>query len=173
MSLTLISILAAISIFVLYNALAILFFNVPHSLSMTYYLYKDRWNIGWVFPVTMMVIVGLLLPSWLTISNGSTFQFLSFLAPASLAFVAASPAFLKGGMENTVHTFAAYFAAACSILWVVLVTPYWYNIAFWVVICVVLALLTKTIKTSHIYWLEMIAFGGTFASIYEWAKLLN
>lgn len=173
MTLTLFSLSSAIIIFLVYNMMSILFFNVPHSLSMTYYLYKDRWNIGWVFPVMMLVIVGLLLPSWLTISDGSTFQFLSFLAPASLAFVAAAPAFLNGGMENAVHNFAAYFAAACSILWVVLVTPYWYNIVFWGVICVILALLTKTVKSSYTYWLEMIAFGGTFTSIYEWVKLLN
>ena len=152
--------------------MAILFFNVPHSLSMTYYLYKDRWNIGWVFPVMMITIVGLLLPSWLTISDGSQFQFLSFLAPASLAFVAAAPAFLKGGIESKVHSFAAYFAAACSILWVVLVTPYWHSIVFWFVLCTILALLTKTVKSSYIYWLEMIAFGSTFYSINEWAKLL-
>lgn len=162
----------AIAIFFIYNVLSIISFSIPHSLSMTYYLYKEKYGIGWLFCVMMVTIVALLLPCWLTISEGSTFQFLSFLAPSSLLFVAAAPAFLNDGMESKVHTVSAYLAAACSILWVILVTPFWYDVLIWLLCVALIALCTKTVKKSLIYWLEMIAFGSTLTAIYGWAKLI-
>ena len=163
-----VAIILAVTIFAIYNVVAIGLFGVPHSLSMTYYLYKNNYNKGWLFPLMMTIVVALLLPSWITISEGSTYQFLSFLAPASLMFVAAAPAFLNDGMESIVHSGAAYFAAACSLLWIILVTPYWWTILLWAVVISITAVCSKTVKSSKIYWLELIAFVATLESILLW-----
>lgn len=164
MNLVTLSIVIATTIFVAYNAVAIAFFGIPESLSMTYYLYKERFNKGFLFPAMMYLVVAFMMPAWITMSEGSNFQFLSFLAPAAIAFVGTAPAFLSSDLENKVHSIAALIAAACSLLWVILVTPYWWIILVWVGIITALAFFTKSVKTSYIYWLERVAFESTFTA---------
>ena len=164
MNLVTISIIIATTIFVAYNAVAIAFFGIPESLSMTYYLYKEKYNKGFLFPTMMYLVVAFMMPAWITMSEGSNFQFLAFLAPAAIAFVGTAPAFLSSDLENKVHSIAALIAAACSLLWVILVTPYWWTILVFLGLVALGAFLTKTYKASYVYWLEMIAFGATFTS---------
>jgi hypothetical protein len=154
----------ATTIFVAYNAVAILVFGIPESLSNTYYLYKEKCNKGWLFCLMMYLVVALMMPAWITLSEGSTFQFFAFLAPASIAFVGTSPRFKDGNLENKVHTYSAYVAAACSLLWVGLVTPYWWVILVWLGFIAIASILTSSYKSCLVYWLEMIAFGATFTS---------
>ena len=155
----------AILVFMIYNVIVLAIFGVPKSLSMTYYLYKDNYKCGWVFPIMMYVMVALLMPNWITLSSGSTFQFLSFLAPTGILFVGTAPAFKSSSLENSVHQVSAYLAAAFSLLWIGLVTPFWYIIPIVLVLIALLAIVTRTIKSSYIYWLEMVAFLATFISI--------
>jgi hypothetical protein len=164
MNLVTISIIMATTIFVAYNAVAIPIFGIPESLSNTYYLYKEKCNKGWLFCLMMYLVVALMMPAWITLSEGSAFQFLAFLAPASIAFVGTSPRFKDGNLENKVHTYSAYVAAACSLLWVGLVTPYWWVILVWLGFIAIASMLTISYKSCLVYWLEMIAFGATFTS---------
>lgn len=164
MTLTTISIIVATVIYVAYNAISLANFGVMHSLSMTYYLWQEKNGKGFVFSLMMYAVVALMMPAWITMSEGSDFQFLAFLAPASIAFVATAPAFLSSGLEGKVHEIAAYLAAGFSLAWVFLVTPYWWIVLVWVAIVAALVFLTKTLKSSYIYWLETIAFGATFTS---------
>lgn len=156
----------AILIFVVYNIVALSLFGVPKSLSMTYYLFKEKNNsLKALFPVMIIMLCALLIPSWLELSTGSNFQFLSFLSPAALMFVGLTPSFNDGDMYNIVHNVAAYICAACAILWIILVTPCWYIILIVFAVINILAMLTKSWKTSFIYWLEMVAFISLFISI--------
>lgn len=164
MNLVTISIIIATVIFVAYNAVSLANFGIPSSLSMTYYLYKEKCNKGWLFPIMMYLVVAFMMPAWITMSEGSDFQFLAFLAPASIAFVGTAPAFLSDKMEGRVHSISAIIAAVCSLLWVILVTPYWWTILVFLGLVALGAFLTKTYKTSYVYWLEMVAFGATFTS---------
>jgi hypothetical protein len=164
MNLVTISIIMATTIFVAYNAVAIPIFGIPESLSNTYYLYKEKCNKGWLFCLMMYLVVALMMPAWITLSEGSAFQFLAFLAPASIAFVGTSPRFKDGDLENKVHTYSACVAAACSLLWVGLVTPYWWVILVWLGFIAIASILTCSYKSCLVYWLEMIAFGATFTS---------
>jgi hypothetical protein len=158
------SIIIAACIYAAYNAVALAFFGVPESLSNTYYLSQDKCNKGWLFCAMMYLVVAFMMPAWITMSEGSNFQFLSFLAPAGILFVGSAPAFLSSDLENMVHQVSAYLAAAFSLLWIILVTPYWWIILVWVGIIIALSFFTKSVKTSYIYWLEMVAFGSTFTS---------
>lgn len=158
------SIIIAACIYVAYNAVALALFGVPESLSNTYYLYQDKCNKGWLFCAMMYLVVAFMMPAWITMSEGSDFQFLSFFTPASLMFVGTAPKFKDSYLENKVHTYSAYLAAVCSLLWVGLVTPYWWTILAWTGLVAAIVLLTKTWKSALVYWLETIAFGSTFTS---------
>lgn len=164
MNLVTISIIIATTVFVAYNAAAIALFGIPESLSNTYYLYKEKYNKGFLFPTMMYLVVAFMMPAWITMSEGSNFQFLAFLAPASIAFVGTAPKFKDFNLENKVHSISALIAAACSLLWVILVTPYWWTIIVFLGLVALAAFLTKTYKTAYVYWLETIAFGATFTS---------
>jgi hypothetical protein len=165
MTLVTISIIIAALIFVVYNIPTLLAFNVPKSLSMTYYLWQElNSKMKFAFPLMMYLVVAFMMPAWITMSEGSTWQFLSFLAPAALLFVGTAPAFKSSSLENTVHQVSAYLAAALAILWIVLVTPYWWVILIWLALVAIASIMTSTYKTSYLYWLELVAFGSTFTS---------
>lgn len=165
MTLVTISIIIAAVIFILYNAASLAAFNVPKSLSMTYYLWQEKNStLKFAFPLMMYLVVALMMPAWITLSEGSAFQFLAFLAPASILFVGTAPAFMSSPLENKVHSVSAILAAVFSILWICLVTPYWLAIPIWLGYVALFAILTSTYKTSYIYWLEMVAFGATLTT---------
>ena len=91
MTLTTISIIVANAIYLAYNAISLAFFGIPESLSNTYYLWKERSNKGWLFPLMMYAVVAFMMPAWITMSEGSDFQFLAFLAPAAIALAGTKP----------------------------------------------------------------------------------
>ena len=156
----------AIFMFAIYNAVILLLFGVPKSLSMTYYLFKERSNVLKVLFPAMMTFLGIfLMPCWLEISEGSPFQFMSFLSAAGILFVGAAPAFKDSDLEHKVHIISACLSTVFALLWIVLVTPYWYVILIVLGIVASVAIVTKTVKKGYIYWLEMVAFGSTFISI--------
>ena len=158
------SIMIAAIMYVAYNVAALTLFGIPHSLSMTYYLWKEQYDKGYLFCFMMYIVVALMMPAWITMSEGSDFQFLAFLAPASIAFVGTAPRFKDTTLENHVHMTSAYLAAAFALAWVALVTPYWWVILIWLCIVACLAVLTSSYKTALVYWLETIAFGSTFTA---------
>lgn len=158
------AVFAALVIFVAYNTISVGVFGIPHSLSMTYYLWKEEAGRGWYFSLMMYAVVTLMMPAWITMSEGSDFQFLAFLAPAAIAFVGTAPRFKDTNLENHVHMTSAYLAAAFALLWVALVTPYWWVILIWFCIVAAISVLTSSYKTALVYWLETIAFGSTFTA---------
>lgn len=164
MTLITISIIVATCIYVAYNAISLALFGIPESMSNTYYLWKERSNKGWLLPLMMYAVVALMMPAWITMSEGSDFQFLAFLAPAAIAFVGTAPRFKDTELENKVHSISAVIAAACSLAWVALVTPYWWMILIWLGLIALASIMTSTYKTALVYWLEQVAFGATFTS---------
>lgn len=162
------SILIATLIYITYNVISIIYFGIPNSLSQTYYLWKSKANIGYVFTASMAAVVLAMMPAWITISEGSSFQFLSFLAPAAIMFVAMAPAFMSSDLENKVHSISAICAAVFALAWVVLVAGMWWIILVWLALVVAAAIWSKTIP-AYVYWLETIAFGSTFTSVIIYA----
>lgn len=166
MTLITISIIAATAIYLAYNAISLALFGIPKSLSDTYYLWKKHNGKGWYFSLMMYAVVALMMPAWITMSEGSDFQFLAFLAPAAIAFVGTAPRFKDTTLENHVHMTSAYLAAAFALAWVALVTPYWWVILIWLCSITCLAVLTSSYRQALVYWLETIAFGATFTSAF-------
>lgn len=154
-------------IFILYVVSSLIVFQkIPHSLSDTYYMYKDikQW-LKYLFPIMMFSMSGLLMPVWLEATKGSNLQFLSFLTCAAIMFVGAAPNFKNVGIESIIHTASAIIAAICAMLWCIFVVGSWGVILSYLVIFLMLALCTKSIKSSYIFWLEMIAFFSLFVSL--------
>ena len=153
-------------IYIVYNAISLNLFGVPQSLSNTYYLYNEqKQGLGNLFCVSVFLMSGLLMPAWLELSNGSMFQFLSFLTCASLMFVATAPKFKSTTIESTIHTASAICAAVFGMLWTIFIVKCW-----WIVILITLLILgyslqSKTLKKCYVYWLETVAFMSTFTSI--------
>lgn len=162
MGFTTICVIVAVAIFTLYNFAVLGLFNIPESLSNSYYLFKERkeWQ-KYLFPTMMVSLVVLLLPAWLTVSEGSTFQFMTFLTCVGISFTGATPAFKSGGVEGKVHKISAIIAAIFAILWIVLVTEFEFVIGIYLVGVTAMALLTRTLKTCYIYHLELVAFLST------------
>lgn len=156
------AILISFTVFLLYNIVSIALFNVPPSLSETFYLYKEKNPyLKFLFPIMMCTCAFLLLPAWLSIP--STFQFLAFLAPAGIIFTGMAPMF-KVSLEKAVHSTSAIIAAVASLLWIILVAKMWYIILIWLFIITILAITSKTYKNIT-YWLEIIAFMSTYTTL--------
>lgn len=149
-----------------YNMYILKLFGVPHSLSMTYYLFQEK-KLGkkWYFPLMMFTVALLLLPSWIEISDGSDLQFLAFLSVASICFTGSAPAFFSSKLEYNVHMVSAILSAVFALLWVIFVANSLYIIIIWFLVFSLFALFTRTVKSSYIYWLEMVALMSTFCSI--------
>lgn len=168
---TLYSTILATIIFMVYNIICIKFFSVPKSLSATHYLWKNKnEKLKFVFPVFIVIIVALLLPSWIQISEGSNFQFTAFLSAASLLFVGAAPNFKNVGLEDKVHTVAAILSAIFAISWILLVPfPIYYGASIVLGVTVLIGILafiyTTDLTPILTYIGEIIAFISTFAAI--------
>ena len=131
----------ALAIFLIYNVVSIILFDVPTSLSDTYYLYrnlglqkfgKKGGVLGYIFTLMMFSMAFLLMPAWLEITDSmgdwqSNLTVLSFLAAGAIAFVGAAPAFRNIGIENKVHMIAAKLCAVFAIAWCAIVC-FWYGI---------------------------------------------
>lgn len=162
---TICTIIAAV-IFLLYNTISVRLFGIPTSLSETFYLYKGKKDwMRILFPWMMVSMAVLLMPSWLTISEGSPWQFTSFLAAASIIFVGSAPSFRDDDLTSTVHVVSAIIAAVMSIAWVCLVSQLWYIVLAWFVIIIAIGYSSRTLNRSKTYWLELTAFMATFSSI--------
>ena len=169
---TICTIIAA-AIFLLYNTISVRLFGIPTSLSETFYLYKGKKDwMRILFPWMMVSMAMLLMPSWLTISEGSPWQFTSFLAAASIIFVGSAPSFRDDDLTCTVHTVSAIIAAVMSIAWVCLVSQLWYIVLAWFVIIIAIGYSSRTLNRCKTYWLELTAFMATFSSILIYEILL-
>ena len=112
----------------------------------------------------MYAVVLLMMPAWIGLSEGSNWQFLAFLAPASIMFVGTAPRFKDSDLENRVHSISAIIAAICSLVWVAIVTPFWWVILICLGLVILAAVFTSSYKTAYVYWLEQVAFGSTFTA---------
>lgn len=158
-------------LFIVYNSVAIGFFGIPWSMSKTYYLYEEKKKgLGWVFTAFMWLMAFTMIPGWIIVSEAvgpwmSYLTFLAFITGACIAFVGTAPRY-REELEGGVHMTAAKICAATALLWDFIVC---WNI-WWVPLCgmvipAVVGACTKTWKECRDYWLEMLAFDATFATI--------
>lgn len=156
----------AIFMYIIYLVISLTLFSVPKSLSMTYYLFKERVNnLKYLFSAMTVMMVVFMTPCWLELSMNSPFQFTAFLSMIGLLFVGVTPTFNEVKMNSIIHNVAAYMCAVFAILWIVLVTPYWYVLLIIGAVVAALAYVTKTWKTAYTFWLENVVLFSTFISM--------
>ncbi len=131
------------------------------SLSHSYY---ELGKQGWMFQLTLVSMVFLLMPQLLEITP-EAFQFIAFLAAIPIMFVGVAANFMDGGMAKKVHYGAAYLSAGLSLLLVIFLAIFvnWVVILTVPVALVVFYLLFK--KYGQItFFMEMAAFAWLIGS---------
>lgn len=172
MTIYLILVLFAVLVFIIYNIISYKIFGIPTSLSNTFYLYEGKKkHLGYIFTGMMFVMSLTLLPPWLELGEimSSWSKYLNplvFFACASICFVGAAPAFRSCSLESCVHNIAAKLAAVFSLAWCLSVCwQIMYVTLLTAGLIAIIGWITKSWKTASVYWLEMMAFGGTFATV--------
>lgn len=145
-------------ILTVYTSYAVWVCGVPASLSSTYYLLKRRGCPYWLFQVAMVLTGGLLLPSWLDVSD-SSFQFLAFLSCGALCFVGAAPMF-RCGLDRGVHITATAVAGFSSLFWAI-TSGYWYLPLGLLSVSAVYGIYSR----KPLFWMEMAAFAWTYLCV--------
>lgn len=167
--LTLISLL----VFVTYNAAILGVFGVPKSLSESFYLLQSKnKGLGYIFTGVMFIMAFTLMPACIEITEvvsdwSHYLTVLPFFGAAMIAFVGAAPAFRSCELESKVHTVAASLAAVFSLAWCLIVTYQvgWIITITWSVLMVIVGVITRTLKKSFTYWMEVVALGAIFTTI--------
>ena len=166
----------SISIFLLYNVISIILFDIPKSLSETFYLYGKFGKI--VFPLAMVGIAFPLMVFGLEITP-SPYKGFAFTCPASLILVGVAAMFKESFVRN-VHFAAAGICAALAFCWIGFVYPKgFYCTAIITPIFLLCGWFMKghttdgETKHSITYWAEMVAFVSLYYSMYAYYLTLS
>lgn len=155
----------SMALFLGYLAVTIGKFGLTKSYSNFYYLWEEaKPGSGISFYIVNILLVFGVMMVGLELSKNSNWQMLAFFFPAALAFVAAAPRF-KNRWEGIIHFTSALLCAISAVLWCILVAHMWYLIPIAVLLMLILALCTRSLRTSLTFWAEMAAFTATFTSI--------
>lgn len=140
-------------------AILLILYGIPTSLSESFYNLGGRYGRGYLFYLMLVITVFLLI-----IPLVESAQVLGFLTATSLAFVGAAAAFKSDKVQLLVHVGAALLSAIMACLTLVTIGQIAMVIPVSIVV-LISALLTRTIKKSCIFWLEMIPLYSIFIGL--------
>lgn len=105
----------------------------------------------------------LMIPVLLEAAEGNPWQFLGFLAPASLFFVAFSPNYKTDKLANTLHQCGAW----CSVLFIISYLILIPHLA-WVIIpfSAIAGIMSLIYKESRMLWFEIAGYASAYAAMY-------
>ena len=127
-------------------------------------LCRDNYSINW-WTLFTFASAFTLTPALTQASAGKMWQFTGFLCCVCIMFIAFTPNYDRDKKVSTVHTSLALAGALWSILYIIFnVTPFWWIIPAYVVICTISCLLTG-LRTWN-FWLEMVAFASTYTAAF-------
>lgn len=137
----------------------------------SYSAYSAKWNE--VCPIQNMnlwsiitfVAAALLLPVLLQYSDGSAFQFLGFFTPIYLICVSLTPNWASNPKEYKYHTVFAILCALAAFLFIIFALGKWGCILGSLLVVLAASLLSKTLKSSLVFWLEMIMFLSMYLAL--------
>ena len=125
-------------------------YGIQPSVSESYYRLPR--NFQWVFTIATW---GYAIPAMI-IGLDFTGNGIVFLAGVGIAFVGASPAFHKLGMERTVHTVGAVVGITAMQLFLCIVGFWWITLTFGIISG--LLFIWKKTYSHFIWWVEIAAF---------------
>lgn len=94
----------------LYIIYFVIKYEIPHSLSATYYYLKNKWIFSAVLAVSSLMILPIML--------SSPYSFLCFFGVTGVLFVSATPNFRDNELVDSVHTWSAIISLISLQLWV-------------------------------------------------------
>lgn len=93
--------------------------GIPWSISDTYYQLKKRNKPAWLFQLTMIVCAFTLVPAWLEVLDGKSYQCLAFLSCAGMVFIGACPTF-KLELEGKIHYISTAVCGLSALAWCII-----------------------------------------------------
>jgi len=148
-------------IYLIYIVVSVCVFGIPESVSDTYYQWKEKNpKLSVLFPLFCMLAGMSLMTSWIVLSEGRPYQFLSFLAPAALVFVGIACGF-KESLTKTVHYGSAVVCFVCAILWLLL-ERYWFSTSVVFFPCLCIAFFNRK---NWLFWVETAAFLSVYINL--------
>lgn len=143
-------------IFTAYLLLIYALFKWIPSISQSYYEFKQKYGkwSTWIFSITLFLFATPVMIAGLSMSNGSNYQFLLFLAPLGICFTGAAPQF-KESLTINIHYAGAVVGILSGMLALVLILKLYLVVGIWLIVCLALILLKVSNKT---YWIEVVSF---------------
>lgn len=156
--------LASLIIFTVFNIVGIKKFGFRTCLSEYGKLWGDAVPIKNMnlWSIVLTVVAFLLFPPIFQATEGNVWQFVGFLAPAYLFLVIFTPNYQTDKKANIIHQIGAYTCAIGMLLWMVLIMHMWIPIVVCGVISIIIGIVTKTLKESLTYYLELSLFASTY-----------
>ena len=114
------------------------------------------YHIKWTHYALLALAALMMLPPMLECTPDN-WQFLAFIACASLVFVATAPSYLEK-FEGRVHSISAILCAACAIAWAAVVVPV-------ALIGCALLIVAAFDKKHRLLWLELSAFATAYIGV--------
>ena len=123
--------------------------------------YREQNKIN-IWSLSTIITAFLLIPPMLEVTDGNTFQFLSFFAPANLFIVGFTPDYKTSKRKKIIHYFFAILSAIMIGIWVCIINHYWIiflsELALWGITA-----LFCDIKKNWMYFLELAFYASTYA----------
>ena len=114
------------------------------------------YQIKWAHYALLALAALMMLPPMLECTPDN-WQFLAFIACASLVFVATAPSYLEK-FEGRVHSISAISCAACAIAWAAVVVPV-------ALVGCALLIVAAFDKKHRLLWLELSAFATAYTGV--------
>ncbi len=148
-------------LFLIYLFGTVSVFGIPESVSDTYYQWKQKEpKLSVLFPLFCVLAGTSLLSGWVVLSEGRSYQFLTFLAPAALVFVGVACQF-KEQLTRTVHYGAAVVCFVCALLWLWL-EGRWFLPGILFFPCLCIAFFNRN---NWLFWIETAAFISVYLTL--------
>lgn len=139
---------------------------MKYGLLDCYSAYGPKWAEWYpdinVWSVVTFLSAFLMVPVMLEVSFLSAWQFLGFLAPVSLFWVAASPNYQTDKFANIMHQCGAWGALTAAIAYVCIVPHLWWVAVAFGVTAAVLALI---FKNTWMFWGEVAVYSTIYAAL--------
>ena len=138
-----------------------------YGLLSCYSAYGPLWGKDFpklnIWSVITFITAFLMVPVMLEVSVFSAWQFLGFLAPVSLFWVACSPDYQEGGLANVMHQVGAWTAVVAALAYICIIPHLWWLALPFAVVAVILSLI---FKGTLMLWGEVATYSTIYAALF-------
>lgn len=160
--------IAALIIFVGFVLAGVIKFGWQKSYSS----YATKWaeavpidDHTYLWSIVTIIVALLMAIPMIGAGEGSPWQFLGFFSPVYLCIAALTPKYETNKTQKIVHMTGTAICALVTLLWLGLVVGGWKVLVFSFIAAYVLAIVTKTIERSLLFWSEMVMFAAVFIKL--------